>query len=354
MKRFYFCFIALIVLSAWFGLNFKSIAQSDEQKAAEIVFVSPNIVISQFYGGGGLANAQFRNDFVELFNRGTSPVSLNGWSVQYASAGGTNWLPTSLPNVTLAPGQYFLIQFAASGSVGENLPTPDLIAPVLQPEGFIPNLSSTSGKLAVVNSTARLPASTCPSDPTIVDLVGYGATASCFEGARTATLSITTAGLRNGGGCADTDNNSLDFTIVAPAPRNTSSPTISCNLGGLLQAGGGANPNMVAPGGTTLLTVSVIPATTPPSTNITVVGNLTDIGGAANQVFFDNGSSGDVTAGDNIFSFLAIIPAGTTGGIHNVTAVASDAQSRTANVSINITVNAPLPGEDPLILGNPS
>ncbi len=355
MKRFYFCFIALIVISAWFSLSFKSVAQSDEQTAQEINFVSPNIVISQFYGGGGLTNAPFRNDFVELFNRGTSPVSINGWSVQYASAGGTNWLPTSLPNVTLAPGQYFLIQFAASGSVGAILPTPDLIAPVLQPEGFIPNLSSTMGKLALVNSTVRLPASTCPlGDPSLVDLVGYGDTASCSEGTRTANLTPTTGGFRNGDGCADTDNNSLDFTIAAPAPRNTSNPTISCNLGGLLQAGGGANPNTVAPGGTTLLTVSVIPATTPPSTNITVVGNLTDIGGAANQAFFDNGSNGDVAAGDNVFSFLATIPAGTTGGIHNVTATASDAQSRTAKVSINITVNAPLPGEDPLILGNPS
>lgn len=356
MKRFYLVLASFFMLAVGLGIGFQTKAHSEEYQLAqsqETVLVSPNIVISQFFGGGGLTNAPYTNDFVELFNRGTSPVSLNGWSVQYASASGTNWLVVPLTNVTLQPGQYYLIQFASNGTAGSALPTPDLIAPFV-PEGFIPNLSSTSGKLALVNTTTKLPASTCPSDVSIVDLVGYGAAASCSEGARTADLSVVTAAKRNGNGCADTDNNAQDFTIGAPAPRNTSSPTNSCNLGGILQAGGAANPNVVSPGGTTLLTISVIPATSPPSTNIMVVGNLTDIGGAANQQFFDNGTNGDVTPNDNIFSYLATIPVGTIGGIHNVTATVSDAQSRTASVFINLTVNAPLPGEEPLLLGNPS
>ncbi|MBA3634469.1 MAG: DNA/RNA non-specific endonuclease [Acidobacteria bacterium] len=356
MKRFYLVLASFFMLAVGLGIGFQTKAHSEEYQLAqsqETVLVSPNIVISQFFGGGGLTNAPYTNDFVELFNRGTSPVSLNGWSVQYASASGTNWLVVPLTNVTLQPGQYYLIQFASNGTAGSALPTPDLIAPFV-PEGFIPNLSSTSGKLALVNTTTKLPASTCPSDVSIVDLVGYGAAASCSEGARTADLSVVTAAKRNGDGCADTDNNAQDFMIGAPAPRNTSSPTNSCNLGGILQAGGAANPNVVSPGGTTLLTISVIPATSPPSTNIMVVGNLTDIGGAANQQFFDNGTNGDVTPNDNIFSYLATIPVGTIGGIHNVTATVSDAQSRTASVFINLTVNAPLPGEEPLLLGNPS
>lgn len=43
--------------------------------------VSPDIVISQVYGGGGNSGATYTNDFIELFNRGISPVSLAGWSV---------------------------------------------------------------------------------------------------------------------------------------------------------------------------------------------------------------------------------------------------------------------------------
>ena len=51
--------------------------------------VSPDVVISQVYGGGGNSGATYTHDFIELFNRGTSSVSLAGWSVQYASATGT-------------------------------------------------------------------------------------------------------------------------------------------------------------------------------------------------------------------------------------------------------------------------
>src|SRR5204863_8122786 len=32
------------------------------------------------------------------------------------------------------------------------------------------------------------------------------------------------AALRNGGGCTETDNNAADFTIGAPAPRNSATP----------------------------------------------------------------------------------------------------------------------------------
>src|SRR5689334_21687790 len=69
------------------------------------------IVISQIYGGGGNSDATLRNDFVELFNRGNTAISIDGWSVQYASAAGTSWDRTSLSG-TIQPGQYYLIQEA--------------------------------------------------------------------------------------------------------------------------------------------------------------------------------------------------------------------------------------------------
>ena len=43
--------------------------------------ISEDIVISQVYGGGGNSGGVFTNDFIELFNRGTTTVSLTGWSV---------------------------------------------------------------------------------------------------------------------------------------------------------------------------------------------------------------------------------------------------------------------------------
>ena len=87
--------------------------------------LSSTIVISQVYGGGGNTGATLRNDFIELFNRGTTPVSLAGWSVQYASATGTSWQKTDLTAVTLQPGQYYLVQEAQGTGGTTNLPTPD-------------------------------------------------------------------------------------------------------------------------------------------------------------------------------------------------------------------------------------
>src|SRR5216117_2771426 len=86
--------------------------------------VSPTIVISQVYGAGGNSGATLRNDFIELFNRGTTNASVSGWSVQYAATAGTSWQKTDLTNVTLAPGQYYLVQ-EAGGANGSPLPAAD-------------------------------------------------------------------------------------------------------------------------------------------------------------------------------------------------------------------------------------
>lgn len=355
MKKFYFVLVGLCMLSVWFGLNFQAAAQNEapKEQTQEINLVSPNVVISQFFGGGGSAGAPYTNDFVELFNRGSASVSLNGWSVQYASAGGSNWIVTNLTNATLTPGQYYLIQFASNGAVGSALPTPDLIAPVAM-EGFIPNLSGSTGKIALVNTTTKLPASPCPSDASIVDLVGYGDAALCFEGAKTPNLNNTTGAKRNNNGCTDTDNNSSDFLLLAPFPRNTASATNACDLGATLQISGTANPGTISPSGNTLFTVTVFPAITPPSTGIAVVADLTAIGGSVTQPFFDDGTNGDVTAGDNIFSYRATVATTVTDGLRLIPVQAADAQGRNAQTSINLTVFTPAGGDDHLALGNPS
>lgn len=332
-------------------------AASTARTGARELAVSQNIVISQVYGGGGNnGSSVYTHDFVELFNRGDQAVSLNGWSTQYASSGGTGWLVTPMPNVTLQPGKYLLIQYATSNNGGGALPTPDVVAPPVTVGGnsFVPNLSATSGKMAVVNSVTPLSGTPCPTDGSLVDLVGYGDGASCYEGVKTPNLSVTTAAKRKGDGCTDTDNNASDFAVTAPTPRNSSAAANTCNLGSTLQAGISANPNTSSPGGHILFTVSVIPATSPPSTAIGVAADLTPIGGAASTQFYDDGTHGDVTAGDNVFSYLAEIPPGTTGGSRLIVAVASDGQGRTVALQQSIMINAPLPNDDPLIFGNPS
>ncbi|HJU99836.1 MAG TPA: ExeM/NucH family extracellular endonuclease [Burkholderiaceae bacterium] len=184
--------------------------------------LASDVVISQVYGGGGNAGATYKNDFIELFNRGASPVSLNGWSVQYASAAsaaGTAWQVTPLPNVTLQPGQYLLVQEAMGAGGTTALPAP-------QASGTIA-MSGTAGKVALAASTTAFNVSN-PSGGALRDLLGYGNTANGYEGAPGPGLSNTTAALRGDYGCADTDNNLADFSTAAPAPRNSASDLRVC------------------------------------------------------------------------------------------------------------------------------
>lgn len=176
------------------------------------------VVISQVYGGGGNTGATLKNDYIELFNMGSAPVNLGGWTVQYASAAGSTWQSTTLSG-SIAPGGYFLIQQAAGAGGTLNLPTPNISGSIA--------MSATSGKVGLVSSFTTL-SGTCPTGGTIVDFVGYG-TANCFEGGGAApTLSNTLAALRAGNGCTDTNNNSGDFTSGTPNPRNSASPTTTC------------------------------------------------------------------------------------------------------------------------------
>src|SRR2546421_6289878 len=104
---------------------------------------SPDVVISQVYGGGGNSGATYTNDFIELANRGTAPVDLSGWSVQYASAAGTSYQVTALTG-SVAPGAHYLVQEAQGTGGTTPLPTPDATGTIAMAAG--------SGKVAVVTS----------------------------------------------------------------------------------------------------------------------------------------------------------------------------------------------------------
>ncbi len=195
------------------------------------------VVISQVYGGGGNTGATYSHDFIELFNRGASPVSLSGWSLQYASATGAGNFGASatqitlLPAVTLQPGQYYLVQEASNAAIGLPLPTPDLTdaSPIAMAAG--------AGKVALVNTITPLgcngSSTVCGAAAlaTILDLVGYG-NANFFEGVGAApTLTATTAAFRAANGCTDNNSNNTDFTTGIPNPRNTATSLNPCFAG---------------------------------------------------------------------------------------------------------------------------
>lgn len=180
---------------------------------------SSGLVISQVYGAGGNGGALLNADYIELFNAGSAPVNLAGWSVQYASATGSSWTnKTDLPAFSLQPGQYFLIQ-QSGGANGSALPTADFTSTI--------SMAAASGKVALVHSTTALTGSN-PSGAE--DIVSYGSTSNATEGSPTGTaLSTTLAAWRANGGCTDTNDNAADFITAAPAPRNSVSPLKPCS-----------------------------------------------------------------------------------------------------------------------------
>jgi predicted extracellular nuclease len=103
-----------------------------------------------------------------------------------------------------------------------------------------------------------------------------------------------------------------------------------------------ATPDVVSIGQTTLLTVEVTPGENPPSTGLGVSCDLSTIGGLAAQTFFDDGSNGDVTPGDNIFSYLATPTTDASVSSNDLPCTISDAEARTGTASISLGVIFPI------------
>ena len=183
----------------------------------------PPVIISQIFAGGGNTGAPYSHDWVEIFNRSRTPVTLGGWSIQYATATGSSWLKVDLAG-TIQPGAYRLVRLASGGTNGVPPPDPDIIAassPVI-------NLSSTAGKVVLVRSVVPL-TTPCPVGEARGDLVGYGTTAGCFDGAGPAAAPGSSDALaRWGEGCRETDQNASDWAIAPPRPRNSLTSPREC------------------------------------------------------------------------------------------------------------------------------
>ena len=106
---------------------------------------------------------------------------------------------------------------------------------------------------------------------------------------------------------------------------------------------GSAVPSTVLAGDTTLLKVAVTPGGNPISTGITVVADLGAIGGSTTQSFFDDGTNGDVTPSDNIFSFEATVAGATPVGPKALPFTVADAETRSSSGTISLTVASPTP-----------
>ena len=262
--------------------------------------ISSTVVISEFRTRGpNGAN----DEFIELYNLSSSSVNISGWQVKGSNASGTVTTRATINSgIILNPGCYYLLTNpnSSGGPYSGSVPGNQTFSPGITDDGGIA-LTTAGG--------------------TIVDQVGMSNGSAFKEG--TTLAPITTSSNRSyerkpggaSGSGQDTDNNANDFQTNIPSdPQNASSSCLgtpnTTNPSGV----GMASPSTVTAGGMTLLTVNVTPGTNPTSTGITVNGNLSTIGGLASQPFFDDGTNGDATAGDRVFSFRATVAAATPAG----------------------------------------
>ena len=176
---------------------------------------STGLVISEVYGGGGNSGATYTNDFIELYNPTSAPISVDGMSVQYRSSGsiaaatGVTALSGSVP-----AGGHYLVQEAAGAGGTTALPTPDA-------SGSVAMSGSAFTVWLASGTTALAPAAdgTAVRDG-IVDLVGVNS--NTFETAKAAGLSNTTSSSRI---AADADNNAAEFVAGAPDPQSSGGTT---------------------------------------------------------------------------------------------------------------------------------
>lgn len=277
--------------------------------SAQAVAAPGSVVISQVYGGGGNSGATYKNDFVELFNRSSEPVTLGEWSVQYASATGNSWTVTNVGNITLQPGKYYLVQASAGTGGTTELPTPDA------PGGT--TMSATAGKVALVNNRTALTVAN-PSGANVLDLVGFGTTANFYEGtAPTPAPSNTLAVLRKNGGCLDTDANNTDFATGSPTPRNTASAANVCS---------GATPPTPQPQAIVTTCPAVVSVAQGTATSAAL--SATDSDSIVNSITLGSAAAGITLSG--------VTPATSDGGIARATL---DVAASTAAGTYPVVVN---------------
>jgi predicted extracellular nuclease len=295
------------------------------------ITASSTVVISQFRvrGPNGAAD-----EFIELYNLSSEAVDISGWKVQGSNSSAAVSIRATIPiETTLNPGCYYLLtNRSTSGGPYSGAVPGDLT--------FATGITDDGGIAVTLANT------------TIVDQVGMSSGSAFKEGEPLPALSGTSNNIdqsyqRKPGGSlgngTDTDDNSNDFDLISPSTPRNSSPEfcVASNSPTNPSGTGAADPEAVSPGDEALLIVTVTPGANPESTGITVTGDLSAIGGSSSQAFSDDGTNGDETAGDGVFSFSAMVAEGTEPGEKTLTVSIEDAQDRSGTSSITLQVLAP-------------
>ncbi|MBU4335970.1 MAG: ExeM/NucH family extracellular endonuclease, partial [Actinobacteria bacterium] len=240
---------------------------------------SAAVLLDEVYGGGGNSNAVYNRDFVELYNPGETAIDLSGWAVQYASSTGSSWQVTMLSG-TVPAGGSFLVGEATGSNTALTGFTPDVSGSIA--------MSGTGGKVALTSSTTALTCATgCADQTTVVDLIGWGTSASSYAGSGPAPATTNATSVSRTAH-AHTADNAADFVAGTPTPTaaaSTPTPTPTATE----TATATATPTPTATAGPTVLGISQIQGT---SSTSPLVGQQVTTEGVVTATYPTGGLAG--------------------------------------------------------------
>lgn len=265
------------------------------------------------------------DEFIELFNNSDAPVNISGWMIRVSTNSSSNVTRATIPpNTVVQPRCYYLVANAVAYSGGAT-----------------PNLTYNSSAGFADDGGVAL---TTSSSLQFIDRVGQGSAPAAYgEGTRLPMLvtNVDRGIERRPGGTAghvDTDNNFNDFREIFPGrPQNSSTCLTPQNIAITASASAPSVPQ----GEDVVIFGLVAPGTVPPSSSVTVTGDLSALGGSSTATLFDDGASPDLVANDGIYTTSVNVPLTSAPGPQPVTLTARDAQGRSATHTISINVNPP-------------
>lgn len=348
--------------------------------------------ISMVGMGAGLNANSPDGNFIELYNAGATPVSLAGKSLQWASSAGGGgpgggWTKFNLSG-TIAPHSYWLVR--ATTATGAISRYPNIYGvPFTADQTYTLGDGSTTplvvfgksaGKVVLANTTTLFTTSGCaaPDAASVLDLVSWangGTNVGCYEGPAGPVVIEGTAPVgafvygapavaRRCGGLSDTNDNQMDFVNAARPPRNSAYPANaesvpSVNAATQVQTLSGEyfvtfemNRYAVrAYQGQTVRFAAYVVACSGTITSVTA--NLSAVGGSGAQALYDDGSHGDLTAGDGVYTFDYVLPGTVTAPLSTpmnpqylITYTATDSAARVGHGQSPLVVDPVPPAND--------
>lgn len=312
--------------------------------------------LSAIASGGSLTlmNGRALNTAQPLTNAGSVVIGPGSSSSLTANAGYTQTAGlTRLDSGSLVSSSVITIQagtLSGSGTIAGNIFNDGTLSPGASPGTLIitGNYTQTAGGQLVME-IGGLTSGTQYDAITVSGIATLNGTlmVSLINGfLPVAPDSMTILSATSVGGTFSSDNlpisngaNCLDL-LYRPADVRLKTFT-----SGTLTGIGVAIPSSVVAGQSVVCEVTVTPGTCPSSSGVTVTGNVSALSPDSQPAhFYDDGLNyGDRIASDNIYTYSLVVDQSTPPGLQLIPVTIADAQSRSSNIAISVTITAAPP-----------